>query len=198
MRQRAALPCRSPPRLSRWRFCRLPLVAGLGLLPSSAAKDFSECSRCGLSPATTSSVLAVSGPTPCLATRSGATAVVMRRSRRVVSASCSSSTAMRWASSRSTSRVVPVRLSSSLRMQKLRQTYSSSTVLRSRSRSRSSSGAVSMIAAAEPGELPSGLRIPYRATRRCRRFPESGRAGGRRRFNIPAVPASSPDRSGRR
>jgi hypothetical protein len=39
----------------------LPLLAGVGLLPSSAAKDLSERSRWGLSPATTCSVLAVSG-----------------------------------------------------------------------------------------------------------------------------------------
>jgi len=34
------------------------------LVPQSAAKEGSEMSRCGLSPATTSSVDAVSGQTP--------------------------------------------------------------------------------------------------------------------------------------
>src|SRR5205823_3505716 len=54
---------RSPPRLSLRRLV-FPDDASTGLTPHNAAKDFSLCSRCGLSPAAMSSAAAVSGPTP--------------------------------------------------------------------------------------------------------------------------------------
>src|SRR5206468_2787762 len=80
MRQSAALSCLSPPRLSRCRLV-LPLLAGIGLAPARAAKDRSLRSRCVLSPALTRIVDATSGPTPFMATSSGATALVIRWSR---------------------------------------------------------------------------------------------------------------------
>lgn len=67
----------APARLSRCRLI-LPRLAGIGWLPHSAVNAALVCIRCGLSPAVISSVEATSGPTPLIATRSGATAVVMR------------------------------------------------------------------------------------------------------------------------
>jgi hypothetical protein len=69
--------------------------------------------RCGLSPTPTRMVDAVSGHTPLRPTSSGATALVIRRRRTFVRASCSSSSWMRWASSRIASLVTAARLSSS-------------------------------------------------------------------------------------
>lgn len=80
MRQSAALACRSPPRLSRCRTV-LPLEAGLGLVPQSAAKDRSLRSRSGLSPAAMSNAAAESGPTPGCSSSAGAVASTSSRSR---------------------------------------------------------------------------------------------------------------------
>jgi hypothetical protein len=82
MRQRALLACLSPPRLSRCLVV-FPDEASIGLEASSAAQDRSLPSRSGLSPAASSSPLAVSGPMPCAATSLGATARVIRRRRGV-------------------------------------------------------------------------------------------------------------------
>src|SRR4051812_4161132 len=64
MRHSAALACRSPPRLSRWRRC-LPEEASTGLTPHSAANPASLSSRRGLSLTVTSRVLATWVATPC-------------------------------------------------------------------------------------------------------------------------------------
>ena len=48
-----------------------PDDAWTGLAPRSAAKDFSDFIRAGLSPAATSSTEAVSGPTPLVSNRAG-------------------------------------------------------------------------------------------------------------------------------
>jgi hypothetical protein len=71
---KALLARRSPPRLSRWRSVR-PEDAGMGAAPHRCAKAASERSRCGSSPAVTSSWPAVSTPTPGGATSVGATEV---------------------------------------------------------------------------------------------------------------------------
>jgi hypothetical protein len=73
IRHKAWLARRSPPRFSRWRWVR-PEDAGIGAVPHRWAKEASERSRWGLSPAVTSSWPAVSTPTPGRATRAGATA----------------------------------------------------------------------------------------------------------------------------
>src|SRR6266498_3616036 len=72
-----ALAWRSPPRL---RQCRrvLPEDAWIGEDPHSIAKQASERSRPGLSPAATSSAPAESGPTPNRATSPGAALAVSR------------------------------------------------------------------------------------------------------------------------
>jgi hypothetical protein len=62
-RHRALLACRSPPRSSRWRTV-LPEEAESGATPHRRAKLASLRSRCGLSPAATSSAPATSVPTP--------------------------------------------------------------------------------------------------------------------------------------
>lgn len=141
MRQRTALAWRSPPRLRR---CRLvfPLMAGMGLLPQRAAEALSVFSRPGLSPAVNSRVEATSGPTALMATRSGATAWVMRRSRVVTSLSCCSRCSLRWASSRRANRVTAGRASSSGRIRNAAQIAGSWRPGRGASRARSSSGAV--------------------------------------------------------
>ena len=113
MRHSAALACRSPPRLSRYRFWVWPLLTGTGELPHRLANARSLLSRCGLSPAAISRVEAVSGPTPLQATSSGAVAVVIRASRITTRSSWSCRSWMRWASSRSARRVISRRLSSS-------------------------------------------------------------------------------------
>jgi hypothetical protein len=74
-RYRAAFACRLPPLLSRCRLV-LPEEAGIGLTPHSAANAASDFRRSGLLPAVTSSVAAVSGPTPNTLTRSGAVCAV--------------------------------------------------------------------------------------------------------------------------
>ena len=65
------LPVAAAVEPGRWI---LPLLAGIGLQPVRAAKDRSLTIRSGLSPAVMSRVEAVSGPTPCSSTSSGATA----------------------------------------------------------------------------------------------------------------------------
>jgi hypothetical protein len=67
----ALLACRSPPRYSRCRSVR-PEDTGIGAAPHSRAKDASDRSRSGLSPAVTSSCPAVSTPTLGSASSSGA------------------------------------------------------------------------------------------------------------------------------
>ena len=56
-----------------------PDDAGTGLAPHSAAKDFSDFIRPGLSPAATSSAAAVSGPTPVAAKGAGLASAQRRR-----------------------------------------------------------------------------------------------------------------------
>ena len=63
MRCRAALACRSPPRLRRWRWV-LPEDASTGLMPQRAANDASLRSRSGLSPAAMTRAAALKGPIP--------------------------------------------------------------------------------------------------------------------------------------
>ncbi len=60
---RALLAVRSPPRLRRCRMV-FPEDASNGLAPHNAANAASLRSRLGLSPAVTSNVAAVCGPTP--------------------------------------------------------------------------------------------------------------------------------------
>lgn len=113
---------RRPPRLRRWRSVR-PEEAGTGAAGHRWAKDASEASRSGLSPAVTSSCPAVSVPTPGSSRRSGAVRVI--RTRRSASASAISSLKCRYRLARrlratltavaGSARSVPGRLTASLR-----------------------------------------------------------------------------------
>ena len=70
IRHSAWLAWRLPPRFSRCRTV-CPDDAWTGLAPHSAANDFSDFIRSGLSPAAASSAEAVSGPTPVAANKAG-------------------------------------------------------------------------------------------------------------------------------
>jgi hypothetical protein len=97
MRQSAALACRSPPRLSRWRVV-LSEDACCGLTPHSAAKEASLRSRSGLSPAAMSRAAAVSEPTPRVGQQHGVWRVTASVSRCSRSWTSSLNARMRWAS----------------------------------------------------------------------------------------------------
>ena len=63
MRYSAELAWRFPPRFSRC-LTVLPEEAGMGATPHRCAQAASDLIRCGLSPAATTTMAAVSGPTP--------------------------------------------------------------------------------------------------------------------------------------